>query len=129
MTVNRTQSTMLDMYMDTSTVYGSHMLFTTNSSGMQEMEPLKLHIFVDNSLVEIFANDRFALATRIYPARDDSTGISFYVGEGSGNVTFQNVTMWTHLKNAWPDRPANSSIELDYDTVAETGNYTYWVGW
>jgi beta-fructofuranosidase len=38
-------------------------------------EPLKLHIFLDCSVVEVFANDRVAMATRIYPTRSDSLGI------------------------------------------------------
>jgi beta-fructofuranosidase len=37
-------------------------------------EPLKLHIFLDYSVVEVFANDRVAMATRIYPSRLDSLG-------------------------------------------------------
>jgi beta-fructofuranosidase len=36
--------------------------------------PLRLHIFLDGSTVEVFANGRTA-ATRIYPTRPDSVGI------------------------------------------------------
>lgn len=42
-------------------------------------EGLKLRIFVDKSIVEVFANDgRLVLSRRIVPERDDSTGISLY---------------------------------------------------
>ena len=39
-------------------------------------EPLKLRIFVDRSVVEVFANGRQCVAVRVYPGRDDSTGVS-----------------------------------------------------
>ena len=44
---------------------------------LAEDEALELRVFVDRSVVEVFANDRLALAVRIYPGRQDSTGISF----------------------------------------------------
>ena len=43
-------------------------------------EALKLHIFLDRSVVEIFANDRVAMATRIYPTRTDSLGFDVVNG-------------------------------------------------
>lgn len=39
-------------------------------------ETLKLHVFVDKSVVEVFVNGRQALAARVYPGLDDSIGIS-----------------------------------------------------
>lgn len=39
-------------------------------------EPLRLRVFVDKSVVEVYANGRQCLAVRVYPGRDDSTGIS-----------------------------------------------------
>lgn len=39
-------------------------------------EPLKLRVFIDKSVVEVFANDRQCLAVRVYPGRDDSQGVS-----------------------------------------------------
>ena len=46
-------------------------------------ESLKLHIFLDYSVVEVFANDRVAMATRIYPTRSDSLGVEV----ASGHLT------------------------------------------
>ena len=43
---------------------------------MQPGEPLRLRVFVDKSVVEVFANGRQCLAVRVYPGRADSTGIS-----------------------------------------------------
>jgi beta-fructofuranosidase len=39
-------------------------------------ETLKLRVFIDNSVVEVFANDRQCLAVRVYPGREDSSGVS-----------------------------------------------------
>lgn len=39
-------------------------------------EPVNLHIFVDKSIVEVFANDRRCVAVRTYPTREDSVGVS-----------------------------------------------------
>ncbi len=39
-------------------------------------ETLKLRIFIDKSIVEVFANGKQCVAMRIYPGRDDSKGVS-----------------------------------------------------
>ena len=39
-------------------------------------ETLKLRVFVDKSVVEVFANGRQCVAMRIYPDRGDSVGVS-----------------------------------------------------
>ena len=39
-------------------------------------EALRLRVLVDRSVVEVFANDRQYLAMRVYPAREDSVGVS-----------------------------------------------------
>ena len=39
-------------------------------------EPLQLRVFVDRSVVEVFANGRQCVAVRVYPGRGDSTGVS-----------------------------------------------------
>jgi beta-fructofuranosidase len=43
-------------------------------------ESLNLHIFLDGSVVEVFANDRAVMATRIYPTRPDSLGVEITSG-------------------------------------------------
>jgi beta-fructofuranosidase len=35
-----------------------------------------LRIFVDRSILEVFANDRVSITTRIYPTRRDSLGVA-----------------------------------------------------
>jgi beta-fructofuranosidase len=39
-------------------------------------EPLKLRVFIDKSVVEVFVNGRQCLALRVYPGRADSIGVS-----------------------------------------------------
>lgn len=43
---------------------------------IDEGEPLKLRVFVDRSVVEVFANGRQYAAVRVYPERKDSLGVS-----------------------------------------------------
>ena len=52
----------------------------TTSLALLPDEPLKLHIYLDHSVVEVFANDRAAMATRIYPTRSDSLGCDIASG-------------------------------------------------
>lgn len=39
-------------------------------------EPLRLRIFIDKSVVEVFINGKQALAARVYPSKSNSTGVS-----------------------------------------------------
>jgi beta-fructofuranosidase len=61
-------------------------------------EELKLHIFFDRSVIEVFSNDRVCLTSRIYPICDDSTGISF-VARG-GTTRLSSVDIW-ELSSIW----------------------------
>ena len=62
-------------------------------------EPLKLRVFVDKSVVEIFANDRQAIGRRVYPARPDSLGVVLFALGGPARVTA--LTAW----NLMPSNP------------------------
>jgi beta-fructofuranosidase len=58
---------------------------------LEKNEPLRLRVFIDKSVVEVFANDRQALVRRIYPARTDSSGVRvFAVGGGAIVRTLQS---------------------------------------
>lgn len=59
---------------------------------LHEGEALNLRVFVDTSVVEVFANDRQAICRRVYPGRRDSLGI-FLIAEG-GRVQFSQVKAW-----------------------------------
>ena len=44
---------------------------------LKSNENLKLRVFIDKSIVEVFVNGKQCVATRVYPSREDSLGISF----------------------------------------------------
>jgi beta-fructofuranosidase len=46
-------------------------------------ELLRLRIFIDRSIVEVFANDRVCLTSRIYPTRPDAMHVKLFT-EGTG---------------------------------------------
>ena len=61
-------------------------------------EKLRLRVFLDRSILEVFANDRQCITQRIYPSRQDSLGIRLFSEGGSIEVeSFQ----------AWEMTPAN----------------------
>jgi beta-fructofuranosidase len=49
-------------------------------------EPLRFTVFVDGSVVEIFANGRTCLTGRIYPMRKDSLGLGIFAKDGRAQV-------------------------------------------
>jgi beta-fructofuranosidase len=55
-------------------------------------EPLTLRVFVDKSVVEVFANDRQAVMRRIYPTREDSVGVALF--SRGGSVEVPSVEAW-----------------------------------
>ncbi|KAG8163132.1 hypothetical protein KVR01_007610 [Diaporthe batatas] len=80
---------------------GLFRLFDIERSG--NVEVLQLTIVVDNSVVEIFANERFGLASQIKPWYANSTNISF-LHDGEGKATFSDVTIHEGLIDAFPNR-------------------------
>jgi beta-fructofuranosidase len=91
-----------------------------------QLQPLDLHIFVDNSIVEIFANGVFCLTTRIYPTAEDANELGYLVKQGS--VEYGELQIWDGLDKAWPERPENSSVPLVFDNATITQNGTLWAG-
>lgn len=74
-------------------------------------EDLNVRFLVDNSMIEVYANDRFALTSRIYPSLDTSICASYDFEVFGENVTLK---CWEGLKNAWPlreDAPAILGME------------------
>jgi beta-fructofuranosidase len=62
------------------------------SFALAEDETLKLHVFLDASVIEIFANGRACLTSRIYPSRSDSLGIGMLAR--GGNARLKALTIW-----------------------------------
>ncbi|HSV75097.1 MAG TPA: glycoside hydrolase family 32 protein [Chthonomonadales bacterium] len=61
-------------------------------------ETLKLRVFLDRSVVEVFANGRQCAAARVYPGRLDSTGVSLRA-QGS-DAALRSLDMW-EMASIW----------------------------
>jgi beta-fructofuranosidase len=60
---------------------------------------VRLHIFVDRSVVEVFVeNGRTYFVSRIYPLRPDSLGIGLFCT--SGRATLKSMDIW-EMKSIW----------------------------
>ena len=55
-------------------------------------EILTLRVFVDKSIVEVFANHRQAVMRRIYPTRPDSLGVSLFAN--GGDISVPQLEAW-----------------------------------
>ena len=55
-------------------------------------ESLRLHIYIDQSVVEVFAGSQVCLTSRVYPTRTDSAGVSL-VAFG-GRVGLKSLDLW-----------------------------------
>ncbi len=55
-------------------------------------ERLKLRVFLDRTILEVFANGRQCLTQRIYPTRGDSLGVSLVAARGG--VKVHALTAW-----------------------------------
>jgi sucrose-6-phosphate hydrolase SacC (GH32 family) len=66
---------------------------------LQAGESLKLRVFVDRSVVEVFANGRQAVMRRVYPSREDSVGVAIFSHGGPATVT---------TLEAWEMMPSNA---------------------
>lgn len=63
---------------------------------LKKGEHLKLSLFIDRSVVEVFVNGRQCITQRIYPSREDSRAIRLFARGGSGKAT---------LLKAWDMEP------------------------
>jgi len=88
--VDRTHSSL-----DSAVEHGTHWARLE----LGQAEPLSLHIFVDHSVVEVFANGRVCLASRVYPTRSDSLGVNLFAQAGSAHANALDV--WT-MASVWP---------------------------
>jgi beta-fructofuranosidase len=55
-------------------------------------EPLRLRVFVDKSVVEVFVNGKQCVALRVYPGREDSVGVS--LRSQGREATLRSLDVW-----------------------------------
>ena len=63
-------------------------------------EALELTVYLDNSVIEVYANDRLSLTSRIYPSRDDANGLRLYCAGGGAAA---DVSVW-RMGSIWQGR-------------------------
>lgn len=54
-------------------------------------ENLKLHLYLDHSMVETYANDYKSLTTRIYPSLPDALGLKLWADQ---DIIIENMQIW-----------------------------------
>ena len=65
---------------------------------LKDGEKLTLRIFIDKSVIEVFANDRQCLAVRVYPKCEDSVYVS--IRASGNNAILQSLNSWS-MGNIW----------------------------
>ncbi len=63
-------------------------------------EALHVRIFIDRSIIEVFANERQCLTLRVYPSREDSTGVTIFARGGAAQL--RSLSAW-QMRSAWPE--------------------------
>lgn len=61
--------------------------------------PVRLRVFVDRSIVEVFVNDVQALAVRVYPQEAQSRGVAVF--SRGGGTKLESLEAWT-MKSVFP---------------------------
>ena len=67
---------------------------------MAEGELLDLRVFIDRSIIEVYANDRQCLTVRVYPEREDSRGVSLFARGGDAKLL--SLDCW-QMRSIWPE--------------------------
>ena len=72
------------------------------------MTLFQVAIFVDDSIIEVYANGRFSLTSRVYPSLDNSlkASVEFRGMDRREEVEMSQVAFdcWDGLAKAWPSR-------------------------
>ncbi|MCJ1408662.1 hypothetical protein MMC19_002737 [Ptychographa xylographoides] len=75
-------------------VRGPHTLFTLRQGNKEILEKLHLRIFYDKGVIEVYANDRFALSTYVYTDKTDTRIISLFAKGASQSAQSEDVKVW-----------------------------------
>ena len=70
---------------------------------LDQAERLNLTLFLDKSVIEVYANDRLTLTSRVYPSREDAQGLRVSCSRGSARA---RINVW-QMGGIWHD-PAHS---------------------
>ena len=73
----------------------SHDVDRGRQEGALDLSPdgrLKLHVYLDRSAVEVYADSHFCLTSRVYPSRTDSLGVGLFAH--GGTVKIGSLDAW-----------------------------------
>ena len=80
---------------------GVHRSVHTGPLELLPNEHLKLHVFLDRSVLELYANGRVCITSRIYPSRPDSLGVGLFAR--GGNTRLLSLDVW-EMGSIWAAR-------------------------
>jgi fructan beta-fructosidase len=91
---------------------------------------LKLHIYIDRSMIEAYANGLKSITTRAYPTRFDALGLQIW---GNGDVMVKSMQVW-EMGSAYgevvPVVAKSQDTKVKWGNIAnagfETGDLTGW---
>ena len=67
---------------------------------LREGEPLNLGLYLDNSVIEVYANERITMTSRVYPSREDALGLHMVCSGGSVRA---RAAVWS-MGSIWRDQ-------------------------
>ncbi len=85
----------------------------SGSLGLERGELIRLHVFIERSILEVFANGRLCMTSRIRPTRPDSTGIGLFAA--GGPAALRSMEVWS----VQPIRPRPRPEQASQGTGAE----------
>ena len=75
------------------------LLTTREAEGRDSLEKFRIRILSDGDILEVFANDRFALATMVYwGSSSDMGGLTVFALGSVGSAVFETITVWDGLE-------------------------------
>jgi uncharacterized protein YjdB len=77
-------------------------------------KPTSFHIFIDNSIIDVFINEKAAFSARIYPTKSDSRGIELF---SEGASTFSSVTSWATAASTAPVAVTGVTLNKSNTTI------------
>jgi beta-fructofuranosidase len=92
-----------------SLLHAPVMPLTVGPHPLAEGETLRLQIFLDHSVIEIFGNERTAHAVRVYPARRDSLDLVAHARGGHARIV--QIDMWDLDSQPQRDSLAATRVE------------------
>jgi len=72
---------------------------------LEKDQALQLHVFVDGSVLEVFANRRVCLTRRFYPSQPEQLRVGLFARDG--RATLEKLDAWT-MGSHWVEKEARS---------------------